>query len=467
LYAFDGTIVAPNASLRLAPVGSVGHRGSFFAQSILAEAGTPINHDPFDHWYAVFDLEPTFQCVQRYKTPNAVAVFGYVNRSGGVVEVPLGPSNRIDPANQATPPTVFEAGNHPGVLRVPFDITASATWSLAGKQVVANASKRLCQVGEYPLQGESAPPLVAVADGPSKVGPEAARLLKPDVFGPGLGVGAPAWPAGGFLRQSTASPASQTSSGDLGTVRLATQTGSTTGPFAFFITNVVRADNDACGKNDPEVRVTINGVYVGHADLEDCANNENCNQPFSVEVPRAQKTVVVYVELWDRDDAACGGDDDKEGDYSLTFDNVTGQMLSGSHYCTNEDRCEPVFNVILPRGATSAYSPDGDGFAWHTQVTGSLPVCCEWNAQFLDSGPWTDFGGVEDFGLSKEMIGHPASYSRASLQLRRGDAVTHDWMGVLDKRRVRRNRGNQPGLRLPRPPTRPAGAVHLRRGGAE
>jgi hypothetical protein len=31
---FKGTIVAPNAALRLAPVGSAGHHGSFFAKSI-------------------------------------------------------------------------------------------------------------------------------------------------------------------------------------------------------------------------------------------------------------------------------------------------------------------------------------------------------------------------------------------------------------------------------------------------
>ena len=47
---FAGTVVAPNATIRFAPLNGGSHEGSFFAKSIWAEANTPINRVPFDHW---------------------------------------------------------------------------------------------------------------------------------------------------------------------------------------------------------------------------------------------------------------------------------------------------------------------------------------------------------------------------------------------------------------------------------
>lgn len=66
---FDGTLVAPSAALRLAPVGTPGHRGSFFARQIdAAEARSTITFEPFQYWAALTGLQ---KCVDAIPRPNA------------------------------------------------------------------------------------------------------------------------------------------------------------------------------------------------------------------------------------------------------------------------------------------------------------------------------------------------------------------------------------------------------------
>ncbi|MBN2342738.1 MAG: C-type lectin domain-containing protein [Deltaproteobacteria bacterium] len=55
---FAGTVVAPNATVRLAPLNGGSHEGSFFAKRVDAEARTPINLVPFDHWDVLIDSCP-------------------------------------------------------------------------------------------------------------------------------------------------------------------------------------------------------------------------------------------------------------------------------------------------------------------------------------------------------------------------------------------------------------------------
>ncbi len=47
---FRGTLVAPNAALRLSPVDSTGHVGAFFARQVVAEANNPIQHTAYARW---------------------------------------------------------------------------------------------------------------------------------------------------------------------------------------------------------------------------------------------------------------------------------------------------------------------------------------------------------------------------------------------------------------------------------
>ncbi|MBN2671287.1 MAG: hypothetical protein JXX29_06425 [Deltaproteobacteria bacterium] len=55
---FAGTVVAPNATVRLAPLNGGSHEGSFFASRVEAEARTPINLVPFAHWDLLLNLCP-------------------------------------------------------------------------------------------------------------------------------------------------------------------------------------------------------------------------------------------------------------------------------------------------------------------------------------------------------------------------------------------------------------------------
>ena len=47
---FSGTLVAPNALIRLAPLNGGRHKGQFIGKSINAEAHTPIDFVPYKHW---------------------------------------------------------------------------------------------------------------------------------------------------------------------------------------------------------------------------------------------------------------------------------------------------------------------------------------------------------------------------------------------------------------------------------
>jgi|GEM_PF-5869585 len=55
---FAGTVVAPAATIRLAPLNGGAHEGSFFALRVEAEARTPINFVSFSNWDKLFDLCP-------------------------------------------------------------------------------------------------------------------------------------------------------------------------------------------------------------------------------------------------------------------------------------------------------------------------------------------------------------------------------------------------------------------------
>jgi hypothetical protein len=57
--AFNGTVVAPNAAIYLAPVGMTpGHRGSFYGKSINVEAWTKVTFAPFKHVPRLFADAP-------------------------------------------------------------------------------------------------------------------------------------------------------------------------------------------------------------------------------------------------------------------------------------------------------------------------------------------------------------------------------------------------------------------------
>ncbi|WP_437587964.1 hypothetical protein [Sorangium sp. So ce1000] len=380
--AFNGTIVAPSATLRLAPVGSPGHRGSFFGQTVeAAEAGSTIVFDPFDHWYDVLNIHPVVKCVRRYKHPAGAALFGYENESDFPVTVPLGPQNQLVPAGDVAPPTTLLPGVHDNVFFAPFDLSGSLSWQLAGETASASSSSPACDLGDAPPEPEPAPPLalvpierpgVSLASLSVQLAPEvttsATSHLASEVYGDFVG------PQVGNTSNEEAGPAA----------------------FTFTVTSLNFDDSEGlCGTVDPFVaKLVIDGQDKGRTSSG------------TVQVARDRATVHVSVDVDDDDAWLCLGDDDLR---------------------------EYGFDVDLYTGATGANETciDGGRLCFTATPIASPDICFDWNAQFIDSGPWT---GVdpEDFLVGKELQPVPASFARYQITMTNSTGVLFDRGGVLD-----------------------------------
>lgn len=116
-----------------------------------------------------------------HKDGQNVIEVGYYNRNRDqVIDIPIGPNNRIEPGGpDMGQPTHFEPGRHYGVfgITVPKDFgTKRYTWT-----IVANGQTSSVQLGtaapywvnffENPATGNTPPVLRFAADGPENVGP--------------------------------------------------------------------------------------------------------------------------------------------------------------------------------------------------------------------------------------------------------------------------------------------------------
>lgn len=379
--AFNGTIVAPNATLRLAPVGNPGHRGSFFAKAIdAAEARTNITFDPFDYWFEVLNIHPQLKCVRRYKSPQAAALFGYNNESDFAVTIPVGSANRLTPAAGTTPPTLLQPGVHGAEFWAPFDIATGVTWALAGESASANATSSLCQLGDEPSGGTTISPSTAVPiDLPSISFDSIKGKITPDVTSSAFSH----LPAPRYGTQAAVGLGPKPNSP------------SEPGDFTFTVNSLNFSDGEgACGSVEPYVRdLVINGQDMGQSTSG------------KVQVPPDQRTVHVYVDVNDHDSGVCGSDDHLR-DYNFDVDLYTG----GTNTCI-----------------------DGGHLCYTANPTASPQVCFDWNAQFLDSSPWNDGVASEDGLKGRGIQVVPASFSRYNLKMANAGGVVHDRGGALDQ----------------------------------
>jgi uncharacterized repeat protein (TIGR01451 family) len=92
------------------------------------------------------DVAPVLECVVFGDGKPDIAVWGYRNGSGSAVTIPVGASNRFDPAPQGRgQPTTFEEGRHVGAFQTTFDASAGTlTWRLVGKTATASSSSPRC-----------------------------------------------------------------------------------------------------------------------------------------------------------------------------------------------------------------------------------------------------------------------------------------------------------------------------------
>jgi serine protease len=138
---FNGTIVAPNARVRLA-VGNTPHTGAVLAKEVELDPGVKLTFRPFADWSQVrLSVVPRFECVETVATGSRSAVFGFTNPNTVAVSLPIGTQNTFvpAPANRGQPIS-FAPGTFSNSFS--FGFTDSALrWSLNGIDAVVDTSK--------------------------------------------------------------------------------------------------------------------------------------------------------------------------------------------------------------------------------------------------------------------------------------------------------------------------------------
>lgn len=429
---FDGTLLAPRAALRLAPVGSsVGHRGSFFARSIdAAEARSKVTFEPFDYWYELLDIHPLVSCALRFKWPAGNALLGYENKSDFDVTVPRGPANLYGPKSLSVPPEVLLPGKHEQSHFADFDIGLGLTWQLAGEMVSVDTSTRHCGLADVPpeLRPKPQEPGAPVIDQYGAVPASVVALMHPDVHSSAFRTAAEPLPAG--VHVFRAGDAASGSRSTLTPTR--TQSGATGGQavseqpllvpvqgakFRFKVTSLHYSDSEGlCGSVDPYVDgVQINGQSVGSGQLTTegpeyvapiCLPLFGClpSHDYTVEnVPLALGTVPVVVGVTDSDGLLCGGDD------SLGSETIQ----------------------VVNQGVSEGCTPNGH-VCWKAWSERRPGLCFGWNAEYIDSALPTS-GVREDYLTNRNLNRVPASFARVQVKLKNGNREVYSYVGPLNE----------------------------------
>jgi hypothetical protein len=399
---FAGTVVAPNASLRMAPANKV-FSGSLFAKQLLVEAETTVNYVPFAHWGAVLGLKPTLQCVRLFREPYASALFGYVNETGSVLSLPTGESNGLATlpapaagASAGQPPTTFQPGEMKAAFWAPFQTSGVVSWTLGGTTVTASTSTPVCTSAQDVPRPPQPVSKVREVDRPSPLSPAVLAQIVPAVVTTARSQ-LPAPVYGQHFSPAPLAPPPSGSSGGVGTIQQGLSN-EQAGPadFKVEVTSVSWDDSEfACGSVDPYARIALNG--------ENVAVEGNSR---TVKIPRDQKSVHVRIEVWDDDGGFCFGDERLDNDeFIFDVDTYTG-----------EDKCVTGGKGSVCFKATPIASPQ---------------ICFDWNGRYIDAGPWTG-NANEDFLVSKGTMSIPASFARFSLKLENTTGELYSFDGALD-----------------------------------
>lgn len=383
------------------------------------------------HCAAADAVTPFFTC---YLDPgNGVrrAVFGFDNPTGSTVYVQAGTGNDVIPApNFRGQPEQFVAGHVEAAFVADFTGNSiawrvgskTASFDPFGPRCEGSICPGGCAAGEYCVQGQcqascgdhicshedcttcptdcscSQASKIKLVDRPTDVSPTALAQLVPDtttsafttlpepVFGGN--------DSGGLMSFATGPD-------EDGAVIAFDALPAVNGPFTFHIDSLnYNQSEGACGSVDPYVKnLTINGVSFGGASQG------------TVQVPRDQHTVSVHVEIWDDDDFLCFGDE-----HLATFD-------------LEVDNYDPV---------PTCSNGGGGSMCWTATGSENPGVCFDWNAQFIDAGPWNGVA-AEDFFASKATQKVPAAFARMDATIKRKDpstnaeTIVYQFGGFLDE----------------------------------
>ncbi len=111
------------------------------------------------------DVVPVVDCLVRHEDGSWTAVFGYDNRTGATVDVPVGPANRVTPTGYGTPqPTTFAPGVRHGVFSVTVTRGGGPVWHLGGTNLAARETDTACPPStQMPADGNGTGVAIGVA----------------------------------------------------------------------------------------------------------------------------------------------------------------------------------------------------------------------------------------------------------------------------------------------------------------
>jgi hypothetical protein len=397
---FTGSVFAPKAALRLAPVAAPGFRGSFFGKSVGVEANASVTLDPFDHWGAVFPPVPFVNCVSQVAPDAYVALFGYRSALDVDVAIPVGSDNSFSPAPTpaASPPTVFRPGENPMAAWVPIG-NAPLTWHLRVASATASPSSTPCAAGVYPAASLDGQPR---GEHPS---PPLALKRKPSSY-----FNAPATPL------PPPAPASKTTAG---TPQKRLLRGPP--PFVLRITGGTTGQDGAFASRDLDAEVTINGEDAGTKDVysDGCVFNVDAcayGEPFSANVAFTRpvgtniSSVPVRIRLIERDNFG----DNTVLDQTITVNNTTGAI-----------------DIPNPLSGSDGWQINVEVEHTGLPVVAAEPkICVSVNADFVDEGFGEDFTGTAVPGQTYKA--YPAAFAYFQLFVS-GPAAEGNTAGYLDE----------------------------------
>ena len=143
--SFNGTLVAPFASVRLG-VGGSPYSGAIFANGVALDPDVHFASRAFSGWGQIsFDVTPTLNCIEKRADNTFAALLGYFNPNSSPAIVPIGTSNAFstNPKDRGQP-TAFLAGRFPAEFSVDFAQTTPMTWQLDGANLAIATSATSC-----------------------------------------------------------------------------------------------------------------------------------------------------------------------------------------------------------------------------------------------------------------------------------------------------------------------------------
>jgi hypothetical protein len=91
------------------------------------------------------DVVPLVDCVTVDPDGTWTAVFGYDNRTGATVTIPVGPANQVTPAAYGDPqPTTFAPGVHHGAFAAVVTQGGGPMWHLGSDDLAARSTDTAC-----------------------------------------------------------------------------------------------------------------------------------------------------------------------------------------------------------------------------------------------------------------------------------------------------------------------------------